>query len=72
MRFQDGLYFLQLMKYGILQYAVIRPVYVFQPPSDPSTDQNAERRLLPLSLIISVFTAHHPGHRAGDIYMHVI
>ena len=23
---QDGLYFLQLMKYGILQYTVVRPM----------------------------------------------
>jgi hypothetical protein len=25
---QDGLYFLQVMKWGVLQYCVIRPLYV--------------------------------------------
>lgn len=28
---QDGLYFLQLMKHGILQYTVVRPMQVFHP-----------------------------------------
>jgi hypothetical protein len=36
---QDGLYFLQLMKYGILQYTVVRPVQVFHPsPVRPLTE----------------------------------
>lgn len=26
---QDGLYFLQLMKWGILQYCVVRPLWAF-------------------------------------------
>lgn len=27
--FKDGLYFLQLMKWGVLQYCVIRPTLAF-------------------------------------------
>jgi hypothetical protein len=32
---QDGLHFLQMMKWGVLQYCVIRPTYVFSPKDEP-------------------------------------
>ncbi len=69
MRFQDGLYFLQLMKYGILQYAVIRPVYVFQPPL--RSVHRPKRRTTLIAIVLNylgLYCASSWSPRWGYIY----
>lgn len=70
---QDGLYFLQLMKWGVLQYCVLRPAYVFPVRAIlqgflTDTSTFIGQRFSPSCSTMSVCTVNPLGLLLGDMY----